>query len=162
MNLQTGDILHCKGTSLISKIIMKITKSKFSHTALVVECNGRVCIIEAQNNGVNLKSYDSWMKKYNYNYAISRPVKINKEEFAIRAFSKIGVTKYDFKGLLMYQPWYLITGKWKGSSKEANDEKSYCSDYAGWCHSLKDYYKMSPNDINIYTNESSDFLNFNI
>lgn len=155
MDLQTGDILHCKGSSLISRLIMRFTKGKYSHTAIVVECWGIICIVEAQNNGVNLKSYNSWVKKYNYNYVISRPLLVDKHDFSKKILSKIGVTSYDFKSLIFYQPLYLITGKWKGSSEE--DNKNYCSDLAGWSHGFLNYWKMSPQDLYKYVNTLSTF-----
>lgn len=160
MKLRTGDILHCKNDNFISKAIRFATKGKFSHTALVVECWGEVCIIEAQNNGVNLKTYDSWMKKYNYKYAISRPLQLNEKEFSVRALKRAGVTSYDFKSLLFYQPLYILTGKWKGSN--VGDNKMYCSDFVGWQYDVPKYWEKSPQDLYEYLCKLSTFETINL
>lgn len=148
MDLKTGDILHCSGTSLLSRLIMKFTKSRFSHTALIVECWDRLYVVEAQNNGVNAKPFEVWRSKYTYSFEVSRPKDIgNKKEFSIAAFSKIGATPYDYVSLLFYQPLYILTGKWKGRKNNSSEGKMYCSEYVGWLFDFEKYWEMSPQDI---------------
>ena len=161
MELKAGDILHCSGSSLISRLIMKFTKSKFSHTALVIECWGRIHIIEAQNNGVNLKNLDQWIKKYNYKYSVSRPIEGVSNDFFIKASSKIGVTSYDFRSLLLYQPLYILTGKWYGSKKESGTNKMYCSEYVSWVYDFEKYWNKSPQDLFEYLSEMNTFESLN-
>ena len=49
--LKTGDVLHCRGKSLLSKIIRWATKSEINHTALFIWIWGEPYIIDAQDNG---------------------------------------------------------------------------------------------------------------
>ncbi len=67
-DLKTGDVLHCRGKSLLSKIIRWATNSEINHTALFIWVWGEPYIIDAQDNGVNLKPFNEWVEKYNYNF----------------------------------------------------------------------------------------------
>ena len=148
MNLKQGDILHCSGNRLISKLIKKFTKSKFSHTALYIEIWDQPYVIDAQKDGVNVRPFNEWEKKYNYSYVVSRDSSLNKESSKIlckRALSKTGHTAYDIESLLLRQPWKLITGKWKEVGN--TEEKMYCSEFVAWVYGVGNYYKMSPEDV---------------
>lgn len=148
MILKTGDILHCTGDRFLSRIIRKLTGSRFSHTAVVVECWGNIYIADAQNNGVNPKDFDSWMQKYKYKFTVSRPqFEFDAKELSKKAFSVSGVTKYDKWSLLFYQPLYLLTGKWRGKKNEAADDKLYCSEFVAWLYEFPNWWAMSPEDV---------------
>lgn len=145
MKLQTGDILHCTGKGIISRMIMWATKSNFSHTAVFLEIWGQPYIIEAQKNGVNVKTLEEWQKKYNYKYIVHRnPCLINTHRYSIRAMSIVGVTGYDFISLLLRQPLSLITGRWARERKP--EDKMYCSEYAMWTHGVSGSKRMTPQD----------------
>lgn len=153
MKLQQFDVLHCKRKSLLSKAIGFFTKSKVTHTSLVVEIWGDLYIIDAQRNGVNLKPLYEWQNKYKYEYIVSRPkFEIPQREFNDRAMDCIGFPNYDFKGLLLIQPIYILTGKWLGRHTY-NDKRFYCSDYVAYCFKpyvnglLNDFYKLSPKEL---------------
>ena len=125
--LKTGDILHCSSKRLISKLIKKATKSNFSHTALFIEIWGQPYVIDAQKDGINVRPWDAWMEKYNYDLVIHRSTDlVNEKTFAQRALTKVGHTGYDFEGLLLRQPIELITGKWL--EKGDKNVKMYCSE----------------------------------
>jgi hypothetical protein len=144
--LQTGDILHCTGKRLLSKLIMFATKSKTSHTAIFIEIWGKPCVIEAQNNGVNIKTWDSWVKKYNYKVKIHRnPNLKDQKEFSHRVMSVAGVTGYDYSTLIFRKPFELITGKWRKKNNE--HERMVCSEFAMWAHQIDQSYKMSPQEV---------------
>jgi len=145
-NLETGDVLHCTGHGLLARLIMFATKSRFSHTAIFIEIWGQPYIIEAQSNGVNVKSYDEWLNKYGYTFEAHRnPNRASEEIFSVHAMSKVGVTGYDFVSLLIRKPIQLITGKWRKIRNE--DDKMYCSEYAMWAHRIEQSYRMSPEDV---------------
>lgn len=153
MKLMQFDVLHCKRKSLLSRLISFFTKSKVTHTALVIEIWGDLYIIDAQRNGVNLKPLSEWINHYKYEYTVSRPrFKIPQQEFNDRAMNFIGFPNYDFKGLLLIQPIYILTGKWLGKHTY-NDKRFYCSDYVGYCFEpyvkglLSDYFKLSPKGL---------------
>jgi hypothetical protein len=160
MQLKTGDILHCTGKRLISRLIRRFTKSKISHTALVVECWGQLYIVDAQRRGVNLSPIKDWNHKYQYEIIVSR----NKHYFSekalsIKALSKVGMTPYDFKSLFIIYPIYLLTGKWI-SKKTKNDNKHYCSDYVAWVYDMKDFWKQSPENVYQYFSNNKNFDTF--
>ena len=146
--LKTGDVLHCAGKRLISKLIRWATKSKFNHTALFIELWGQPYIIDAQENGVNVKPFEQWEKEYGYNYIVTRPpFDIDEKRTAIKAMSKVGLTAYDFEGLLLKQPIELLTGKWKKKKGEHEQDKMYCSEFVAWVYYVNDSYKTSPADF---------------
>ncbi|MEY2869856.1 MAG: hypothetical protein RIR01_2358 [Bacteroidota bacterium] len=146
--LKPGDILHCSGNRLISKLIKLFTKSKVSHTALYIEIWGQPYIIDAQKDGVNVRPFEEWQKKYKYFYIINRNPLLTKEDGEViskRALSKVGHTAYDLESLLIRQPWKLLTGNWKEAGNK--EEKMYCSEFVAWVYEIPDYFKMSPEDL---------------
>ena len=167
VQLRTGDILHCRGSRLLSRLIMKFTKSRFSHTAIVVECWGQLYIVDAQRNGVNPRPIEEWIKEFGYSYTISRPLIIgfDKKEFSLKAFSKVGSTKYDLASLLWYHPRYILTGKWKGKPEQKAQGRMYCSEYVAWVFNMPNWWKLSPEAVFEYcelnTDEFKTLLNSN-
>lgn len=146
--LRTGDILHCTGKKLLSKLISKATKSTFSHTALYVEIWGQPYVIDAQKNGVNVKPWDEWLAKYDYKFIATRfTKKLDEKTLATKALSKVGLTGYDFEGLLLKQPFKLLTGKWRQKPEQKEEDKMYCSEYVAWVWDIPESYKMSPEDV---------------
>lgn len=146
--LKSGDILHCRRSTFLSWLIQKLTKSQFSHSALYINIGGESFVVDAQKDGVNLRRFDLWMKKYKYSFIVSRPNEMTSQRKAIilnRIFKKIGVTNYDFVGLLYKSPWKLITGKWKVGKNE--DNRMYCSEFVAYVYDFPFYYKLSPEDL---------------
>lgn len=161
--LKTGDILHCKGKSLLSKLIMFFTSSKFSHSALVVETWGQLYVVDAQKNGVNPRPLLDWIKHYNYDVKVSVPiVEFDVKAFSIKCFSKVGFTPYDFVSFLVYQPYYLITGKWVGKTNENANGSMYCSEFVGWIHQSPNYWELSPKDIFNLFSQSANFITYDL
>ena len=115
--MKTGDILHCSGKGVLARAIQKFTKSKYSHTAVFVRVWGQDYIIDAQANGVNLRPFEEWHKKYNYKFDVTRSSMVSERDFAIRALSKAGVTSCDF------------------------------SEYVAWCHEWDSPYRMNPKNV---------------
>ena len=145
-SLKTGDILHCSGKKLLSRLIKKATKSKFSHSAVFIEIWGQPYVLDAQKDGVNVRPLNDWLEKYNYNITVHRSSNlVNEKTFAQRALTKVGHTAYDFESLLIRQPIELLTGKWveKGDTTKA----MYCSEYIAWIYGVEKAYKFSPQDL---------------
>lgn len=152
--LKTGDVLHCAGKRLISKMIRWATKSEFNHTALYIEIWGQPYIIDAQENGVNVKPFDQWQKEYGYDYIVTRPpFEVDEKRTAVKAMSKVGLTAYDFEGLIIKQPIELLTGKWK--KKKDEQHKMYCSEFVAWVYYVNDSYKTSPADFLKFCKQSN-------
>lgn len=153
-NLKTGDVLHCRGKRLLSRLIMWTTKSKWSHTAIFIEIWGQPFILEAQREGVRPINYYEWLKKYGYYFEVSRNeyLMVNDHDWSLHAMSKSGVAGYDFVSLLIRQPIHLLTGKWK--KQKVEDDRMYCSEYAMWCHYVTKSYRMTPQHVYEYTHNT--------
>jgi hypothetical protein len=150
MHYHTGDIFHCSGNKPISRIIKKLTQSKFSHSAVFIEIWGQGYIMDSQSKGTHLIPFDVWEKKWNYTFDVHRSPTLesdlNRRAFSIRALSKAGHTGYDFVSLIIRHPIYLLTGQWhEQESKKHN--KMYCSEFVAWTHNISSSYRMSPQDL---------------
>lgn len=144
--IQTGDILHCRGKRLLSRMIMRFTKSAWSHTALAVRIDNALFVIDAQKDGVNLRPFEAWHKEYNYEFLVHRSqTMIFRNTIQQRALSKVGHTAYDFVSLIARQPIELISGKWK--ERKDPTRKMYCSEFVAWVYAHPKYYSMSPEDV---------------
>jgi hypothetical protein len=142
-----GDILHCRSKRLIGRIIMKLTKSKWSHTALAMHLNGNLFVVDAQKDGVNLRPFEAWHEKFQYDIEVSRPYSAFLHwNWDDRAFSKVGVTSYDFVSLLIRFPWMLLTGRWRNRGTK-EDDRMVCSEFVSWCYDHPEWYKMTPQAV---------------
>ena len=145
-NLKTGDILHCTGNRLVSKLIRKFTKSKFSHSALFIEIWGQPYVIDAQKDGVNLRPWDAWREEYGYGIVAHRSSsEFDRIAFSKRALTKVGHTAYDFEGLLLRHPFQLLTGKWDNQKNPY--ERMTCSEYVMWVYGVEKAYRISPENV---------------
>lgn len=160
-NLKTGDILICKGKTWISRGIMKITKGKYSHTALVIQVGNLKCIAEGQARGINLKDYKTWLYKWGYTYEIFRHNKnFDKNEISGRAIAKCGETRYDWRTFFGRIPRRLIL---KNSiDKRTESEKArkmICSEFTAWVWKirLRGTYEMTPQEQYNYLKISKDW-----
>jgi hypothetical protein len=87
-------------------------------------------------------------KEYGYDYIVMRkPKAIAEKKIATKAMSKVGLTAYDFEGLLLKQPIELLTGKWHKKPSNHEQDKMYCSEFVSWVYGLNDSYRMSPKDF---------------
>lgn len=149
-NLKAGDILSCTSHKLLATLIQKFTRSRINHTAYVLEIWGELYVIDSQKDGTNPRKLEDWVNKFKYEIIVHRRLTISKEELELqnkRAMSKSGITPYDFKSLLWYQPKYLITGKWKGKENEDSESRMYCSEFVAWVVQLDNYWKLCPYDV---------------
>jgi len=141
--LRSGDVLHCTSNGILGKFIQRFTKSRINHTALVIEVWGELFIIDSQKDGTNPRPFKDWVMKYNYKYKIHRPILFTKRS-KYRAVSKWGHTPYDFASLFIWQPIYILTGKWHGHKGLRADNRMYCSEYVSWVFELKNWMMLSP------------------
>ncbi|KAF5066668.1 Permuted papain-like amidase enzyme, YaeF/YiiX, C92 family [anaerobic digester metagenome] len=144
--LQSGDVLHCTSERLLSRIIRKLTKGRVNHSALAIEVWGELFIIDAQKDGTNLRPISEWNKKYKYSYKIFRPTDFS-TEIRSKAISKIGSTPYDFLSLIVWQPIYILTGKWHGRGKKNAGKRMYCSEYIAWLFDFDYWWQLSPQAV---------------
>lgn len=146
--IMTGDILHCKGSRWLARLIMFFTRSQFSHSALAIRVNGELFIIDAQKDGVNLRPFDLWHQKFGYKMEVHRQVTTVGHIRIVekRALSKIGITSYDFESLVIAQPFKILTGLWVNDAKDQS-KKMTCSEFVAWCFQIENGYKMTPKDL---------------
>lgn len=156
IELEPGDILSCTSNGWLGKMIQLITKSRISHSALVIDIWGELYIIDSQKDGTNPRKLDDWMKRYSYKFQVHRPIdgKFNIKNIQKRALSKSGKTPYDFKSLLWFQPIYVLTGKWVGHTHEFAEENMYCSEYVSWVYNIGRFWEKSPADLFEYLNNN--------
>jgi hypothetical protein len=155
--LKSGDVLHCSSKRWLPRLIQWFTKSRINHTALVVNVLGELFIIDSQKDGTNLRPIEQWEKKYNYKYIVHRPIAFSPHQLQ-RAIHKIGSTSYDFASLFLWQPLYIITGKWHGKSKGKAENRMYCSEYVAWVFMFPGWWKLSPQAVFEYMNDSPFFI----
>lgn len=93
----TGDIIICRGHSSLSQMIMKATKSNYSHTAQFIWIDNVLYVFDAQSNGSGLRKFEYWDSIYKYDFEVYRPKSImgNYVDFMLQ-FSGV---PYDKKGL---------------------------------------------------------------
>lgn len=143
MRLKTFDILHCHNPFIwykpwrwLSATIRTFESFRFGgyawsgHTAIVgVDDNGVVWVYEADPK-VKKTLYKNWAR--DIEVSVTRfPQETLVENVVLRpnvlryCESKLGV-KYDFFGLVVWQPIYILTNKWFGKK---NNRKLYCSEF---------------------------------
>jgi hypothetical protein len=152
MNLQTGDILHCRGKRLLSRLIAFATNSEFTHTAIVKVEEGEVFIAEMQKNGCELKSYENWQKDYGYKYVATRCHNVSNLNISGKIYNKIGFARYDIALLFLRYPVKLlkslIFNKEFSINRKKNEEmRMTCSEFVAYCYGWSEPQNYSPKDV---------------
>lgn len=153
-NLKTGDVilfrnkfLWYKPMSWLSALIRFFTKFNYNHVSVVVNNWDVSFSNEAIESGV--EAFPCSDRLRNKKIMVLRAVAgVYEPDFARRANSLLGVTRYDFKVLLWYQLIYQLTGKWLPNTKNnKKEDRMICSEYAAWCHELPYWYRYDPQDF---------------
>lgn len=115
---------------------------KANHAEVVINDWDTPMLNEASFTLISRPAKD-WLEKYQTKIIVLEPIEpINEREFCTRANSKLGAG-YWVMGLA-WQLLFRITGKWFGPAQE---EKMFCSQYAAWCHGIKDPYLFSCKEL---------------
>ena len=150
MNLKTGDLLHCRNKGLQSLIVGLCTKSDITHSAVVISIWNKIHIIEAEpSKGINIKTFENWQKLNSLDFEVSRLKDSNEKEDAIKLTSKSGITSYPLIKMLLVYTIHYFTNKWI----RIDEDKMWCSAFAGWFRSYKDWQTMTP--VDLYNREKS-------
>jgi len=146
--LKANDILVCVGKSQLSKTILKATNGNYSHTAQVIELNGRLYIFDAQEGGCMPRLYDVWMREFDYEYVVFRnPNPTNDLSDWFMQFSGV---RYDKKGFAVGLGKSLIKNIFK--TKDTMHER-YRNNGLFWCSELtmkpyvNDPEQYAPQDV---------------
>lgn len=148
--IKSGDCLQCKGNHLSSQIIMAAS-GPWSHSALVVEMENRLWVVEAIPPRVHIVSLDVFLMDYpgevwwfpiKDGYALMN-IKLS-EDFAISAAHQ-GI-RYDFEGLF----------KKAFGKVQVDDQEMFCSEFAQLFYHYggfisKPIYGATPSDIAGYS-----------
>ena len=138
-------IAFCYRDALLSRLIRFFTRSKYGHTAAIVEDEaGSLTVYDAQKEGVSGKTYFGWMNRFNYKFDTIEitPDVASIQDAISRLKSKDGKTRYDIVSLVFRQPIELITDKWLEDN--TTDDRMYCSEYNAWALRFRDAYRLSP------------------
>lgn len=81
----------------------------------------------------------------------------SEKEIALKAFTVIGETKYDYFSFFIRKPWRLLTKKGLASKNE--DKKMTCSEFTGWVWDLPliNGVPMTPQEQYEYLQDSEDW-----
>lgn len=153
MRLRTGDVISCytpfvwkdPGTWL-APMIRKFTGSKWTHSAMVVECWGSLFVLESFISGVVMKPISEYPD--GMIVRVARPkFQVDPKAVAVSALGKVTRSGYDFTSMLR-QAQFQLTGKWRGAVEERRAEKKfYCSEFVAWALRLDVWYMLAPVDI---------------
>lgn len=165
-HLQTFDILHChnpfkwykpwRWLSLAIRSFQKIRFGKYAwsgHTAMIiVDSDGEVWVYEADPK-VKKTKYEDWCRDievsitrypihYLYESILNRHFVFNYAESMLN-------TKYDFLGLIVWQPIYILTGKYFGKK---DNGRYYCSEFVAkminnFIGFYDDSYEINPSKL---------------
>ena len=159
--LKAGDVLHCRSRGFVARGIQLFTKSRINHTAMVIELYGKKYIIDSQRDGTNPRPIEEWLNKFSYQFSVHRPVQdIDIDAVQERALSMSGHSPYDFASLLIYQPIYILFGKWKGRREEKAERRMYCSEFVAWVYEYEKWWKLSPAEFKSQMDEDPRFEEF--
>lgn len=144
--LKTGDILHCNKKGLLNKVFSYFTKSAFTHSAMFIDIYGQYYVATVIDNKLRLMSWYKFSKTYNY-IAFRNSNPIDKIEIAKRILTKVESRAFNFQNLLL-KPWKFWFKKVKVKTLI---DKPYCSEIIGWVYGYEKEYKITPDDLYLWT-----------
>lgn len=98
MQLKKYDVILCKGNkSIVSKIIEKVTKNKYSHAELFL---GNYLIVDGMPNGVKIRPMDRSLGKFDA-YRYKGEITSEQEKLIEEYIQKRLNCKYNFKELIL-------------------------------------------------------------
>jgi len=140
--LQTGDIALTSGSSALGNAIEKVqaiqddseVSSMYSHSG-IIRRQGKVFITEAQKHGIcNNDFHKRYMNSDYDSLMILRPkMKIEKSRMVEEMMPFIGNSKYDFKNLIIFQPFKILFKRWIGEKKQ-NTKRFICHEWTAFVY----------------------------
>lgn len=141
--IQTGDLLFCSGSYLISEFIKKVSQSDMSHVAFLFKWNGRVLVFESvEQAGVRIipllhyvSNYDNSGKKYKGSLYIARH-----EKLIDSAYDEALLSPMLGKGIDSLNQQYaqaeimrILTRIQLGIGQRKNQNEFICSEFVDQC-----------------------------
>lgn len=147
IKLNTGDILHCHGYDINSRITRAFTKHWCDHSALVVEAWGQVFVLDVINNVLSVQLLDHWLKSTNYDVLVARPKEpiSNEMLFCIRAFNRTHQPMLSFVKMWFKKPLDFFKKK-KAKSKHLGlkERTTIPSEFVAEMFNIKKPYLITP------------------
>lgn len=144
-DLKIGDLILFRSQSFLAKAIRWIAQIKYNHVGVAVENWDAWVVNEAIGRGVLPSPIENRLQGKTIcirrTKLYSPTNDIEKKALAIKFNSILGVTKYDFIALLVYQLVYQLTkqlgfnkgkGYWIGRKGKDAEKRMYCYEYAAW------------------------------
>ena len=129
-NINSADIMLCKGTQWISKGIQRWTKSPWSHVGLILWTNDRIVVVESVDHGVRAITLSSLIRQNPSEIVVCRCNWVNSEraiEIAKSAIDYLGIP-YDWHHILEIM-WRITWGK----GRKLDNNKFICSELVAEC-----------------------------
>ena len=126
-------------------IIRFFTGGMVSHSAVVINIDGICMVAESKVPKVQLQTLESWLIPHMDVYA-TIPNSIP-EDFRNKVLSKVGVCKYDYRGLFFTQPFHILTGIWIPTGQGEKGEPFTCSEFVSYVLGVPEPWKLAPMDL---------------
>ena len=125
-----------RSIQLFMKVYKKLKGEKptevYNHAFVIIDIWGKLFVVEALGNGVNIKTFaGTYEGKSNVKY--KTPIKpyseAEKQKISDLATSLVyDPHRYDYISLLLWQPLFVLTGKWFGKKNGKATGRFYCSE----------------------------------
>ncbi len=156
--IRNGDVLMYRGKSWESRIIMLVTKSKFSHAGIAVWWNQRLMVMEAIGKGVVVRPLSLSVQRYYGDVELYQAVEevsdADRLKLIMLAQQELGKEYATWKATLLGLKILFQTNKEKRDSLR-RERQLFCSYYVAHCynsigkdlkHGVSDRF-MTPGDI---------------
>jgi hypothetical protein len=143
-------VLICYGTSTISKLISLFTRSKITHTGFKVVLGGKVFVAESQNNGFQLKTYETWKEQFNYTFEEFEVPEIY-QNVELNIYDHLSKVPYDFRLFVFRFPKHIISKIWGNKKKidavKNESKREICSESVSHCLGWDNPHTYLPIDV---------------
>jgi hypothetical protein len=148
--MKNTTVLICYGNSRISKLISLFTKSKITHTAFGLDLENNFFIAESQNNGFNLKTFQNWVKQFNYRYE-EFEIPVTYKDVDKNIYNHLSQVPYDFRLFVLRYPRHILSkifgNKNKIDSVKNESEREICSESVAHCLGWENPENYLPIDV---------------
>ncbi len=141
-NIQTGDLLLCNGSYPVSKIIQKVSNSRFSHVALLFRWVDRIMLLESvESYGVRMVPLSHYFEDYRNSglpyrgslflarHSIAKDLDENKMNAMLRRGADLTGKLYDIQEILKILASVVID-----DLKSIPNDKYICSEFIQECY----------------------------
>lgn len=145
-----------KPLTVVSHLIRKITGFRWHHTFHINTIGSGSIPMVNEIDQSKVKLYPLANSNPRRQVKVFRINRDSSEDFDInRSLSRIGKTRYDFRGLVFHHIALRYLGIWIGPKTEGKAyERFVCSEYTAWIEKLPYAYRLTPKDIHDWCTEN--------